>query len=124
ERVTGERAFEGSSTPGTLAAVLNQEPKSLPANVPDGMARAILSCLRKDPARRYQTMADLKVALEDLREKSYSRRQVPAPLRRRWNWAVLAATLLVARLSGLIAWRPWRTGPSPPPPKARRPPYI
>ena len=25
-----------------------------------------MRCLRKDPARRYQTMADLKVALEDL----------------------------------------------------------
>jgi serine/threonine protein kinase len=35
------------------------------ASVPPDVERTILRCLRKDPARRYQSMADLKVALED-----------------------------------------------------------
>ena len=33
----------------------------------------IVRCLRKSPERRWQSMADLKVALEDLLEESDSR---------------------------------------------------
>jgi serine/threonine protein kinase/Tol biopolymer transport system component len=108
EMVTGEQAFRGSSVMATLAAVLNQEPKPLPAKVPDDLSKVILRCLRKDPARRHQSMADLKVALEDLREGSHSRRRVSVPLQWSWNWAVLAAMLLVVGLVGLFAWQPWR----------------
>ena len=62
-----------------------------------------------DPARRYQTMANLKVALEDVGEESGSGKQVrQAPVRRRWAWAALLPVLLVA---GLFAWRAWRAGP-------------
>ena len=34
--------------------------------------RAVARCLRKDPQRRWQNMADLKVALQDLKEESDS----------------------------------------------------
>jgi hypothetical protein len=34
--------------------------------LPTELDKVILRCLRKDPARRIQTMADLKVALEDM----------------------------------------------------------
>jgi serine/threonine protein kinase/WD40 repeat protein len=106
EMVTGKRAFRGDSLMTTLAAVINQEPEPLPAKVPPDLARIILRCLRKDPARRYQTVADLKVALEDVRDESISRGQAHALLRRPWTWAVLLSVLVVAGFLGWLAFRP------------------
>ncbi|HSE37659.1 MAG TPA: protein kinase, partial [Blastocatellia bacterium] len=118
EMVTAEQAFRGSSAMATLAAVLTQEPKPLPAKVPEGMAQAILCCLRKDPAQRYQSMADLKAALEALRQGSQSRRPFSLALRRRRTWVVRAAMLLVAGLLGLFASQMWRSGAPAQPPRA------
>ena len=76
EMVTGQRAFQGDSKMSTLAAVLNQEPKpasEISRAVPHDLEKIITRCLRKDPSRRFQHMADLKVALEELREESDSR---------------------------------------------------
>jgi len=109
EMVTGRRAFRGDSQMAILAAVLNQEPEPLPAKAPHDLAKIILRCLRKDPARRYQTMADLKVALEDVREESGSVSKVHAPSRRHWIWAASLSILVVA---GFLAWLAWR-GPAP-----------
>jgi len=102
EMVTGQLAFQGNSTMATLAAVLNQEPKPLPANIPREMANAILHCLRKDPAQRYQTMAEVRAALEALREK-------PRPPRNRLMWVALTAMALIAGVAGLFAFQPWRS---------------
>ena len=69
EMVTGRRAFIGDSRLSVLAKILNEEPtppSSSPRRCHPTSSETILRCLRKDPARRYQTMADLKVALEDL----------------------------------------------------------
>ena len=70
-----------------LAKILNDDPappSQVAASVPSEVERAILRCLRKDPARRYQSMADLKVALDDLIEDSAASRlaQTPAAPRR------------------------------------------
>ncbi len=37
--------------------------------MPQEVERIITRCLRKDPQRRWQSMADLKVALEDVLEE-------------------------------------------------------
>ncbi len=88
--------------------MLNQEPEPLPAKIPHDLAKIIQRCLRKDPSRRYQTMADLKIALEDLREESGSLSKVHAPSRRPW---ILAALLSMLAIAGLLAWRPWLPAP-------------
>jgi serine/threonine protein kinase/Tol biopolymer transport system component len=72
QMVTGRRAFEKDSHISTLAAVIEQEPRPLPSSVPRDLERIIARCLRKDPARRFQAMPDLKVALEELKEESDS----------------------------------------------------
>ena len=105
EMVTGQRAFRGDSQRATVAAVLSHEPAPMSAAVPAELARVILRCLRKDRTRRYQSMADLKVALEDLREEPVSGRPARAGPRRRWLWAAVPAMLL---LGGLLAWQAWR----------------
>lgn len=116
EMVTGQHAFAGHSLMETVAAILNEEPRPLPAKVPVELAKVILRCLRKEPARRYQTMADLKVALEDLREETIGTSSQPrGQARRRWAWAIWPALLMVVVLVGLFVWQPWRMKLSPQP---------
>jgi Tol biopolymer transport system component/predicted Ser/Thr protein kinase len=69
EMLTGRRAFRGDSKLSTLASVLHSEPMPLSqtgAGIPRDVERIINRCLRKDPQRRWQSMADVKVALEDV----------------------------------------------------------
>src|SRR5713226_181020 len=116
EMVTGRKPFTGDSRLAMLTKILNEDPTppgQLAAAIPPEMEKLILRCLRKDPARRYQTMADLKVALEDLEAESASGTQsqlppVRAPSRRHWAWAGLLPVLLVA---GFFAWQAWRAVP-------------
>lgn len=72
EMVTGRRAFNAGSNAATLAAVLTKDPdppsKWNPRLSPD-LEKTIVRCLRKNPERRWQSMADLKVALQELREE-------------------------------------------------------
>ena len=75
EMATGTRAFHGDSKLSTLSAVLRENPKppsQVVSDVPRELDRIIARCLRKDPARRFQAMPDLKVALEELKEESDS----------------------------------------------------
>jgi len=75
EMATGQRAFRGDTAMSTISAILRDEPKAISqvrGEVPAELERVIKRCLRKDPARRFQTMADLKVALEELKEESDS----------------------------------------------------
>jgi serine/threonine protein kinase len=76
EMVTGQQAFQGDSKISILAAVLNQEPKpasEISRALPRDLEKVITRCLRKEPSRRFQDMADLKVTLEELQEESDSR---------------------------------------------------
>ncbi|PWU04574.1 MAG: hypothetical protein C5B51_16430 [Terriglobia bacterium] len=103
QMATGNRAFTGDSSPAIMAAVLHKEPDPLPENVPHDLQKIILRCLRKDPERRFQTMADVLVALEELREDSLSGRLFTTtptlrhrPSRRRAVLLGLTAAALVA----------------------------
>ena len=69
EMVTGRRAFTGASSLSTLASVLHADPapvRKTRDQVPRDVERIIERCLRKDPKRRWQNVADLKIALEDV----------------------------------------------------------
>ena len=73
EMVTGRRAFRGETKMATLAAIINQDPTPAAAvngEVSPELDRVIARCLRKEVARRFQHMEDLKVALEELKEES------------------------------------------------------
>ncbi len=102
EMTTGRKPFVGNSRVAILHNVLHDEPpppRQANARIPVDLEKVILRCLRKDPSRRFQTMLDLKAALEDLRAESatVSSRPVPGVDRKRW-WpgAILAAVLLMA----------------------------
>src|SRR5947209_7933210 len=113
EMVTGRQAFHGDSKLSTLSAILKEEPKPLSAVIADAsrdLEKIINRCLRKVPDRRFQHMADVKVALEELKEESESGKltsnaSVGAPRwsKSRWIWTVAgsAVLLIVATVVGL-----------------------
>ncbi len=110
EMITGRRAFAGDSKLSTLASVLHNEPKPLGQSaegVPREVERIIMRCLRKDPDRRWQSMADLKIALEDALEEVESGKQTPAEgvaaapgAQRSLPLLILAAVVIVALAGG------------------------
>jgi Tol biopolymer transport system component/tRNA A-37 threonylcarbamoyl transferase component Bud32 len=116
EMVTGRKPFSGDSRIAILHKILHEEPPPPAglAEIPPDLQRAVLRCLRKDPARRYQTMADLKVALEDLEAESASGRQAAVRAgarrsRRPWLWAAIVPALAAA---AFFAWRAQRASTS------------
>ena len=62
ETLSGRRAFEGSSVVDVLSAVLRDDPPPLG---PSPLARIVHRCLEKDASKRYQTMSEVRAALED-----------------------------------------------------------
>ncbi len=69
EMLTGARAFQGKSGLETLAAVLRDDPKSLAeagAEAPVELQAILARCMKKDPDQRFQQMADVKAALEEI----------------------------------------------------------
>jgi TolB-like protein len=62
EMLSGRRAFSGSSTAEVFGAVLRDEPR--PTNAPPALERIIRRCLAKQPGQRFQTMGELRAALE------------------------------------------------------------
>src|SRR5438477_2601668 len=98
---TGQRAFLGRSKISTLAAVLQSEakpPAEIRPGLPAELVKIIQRCLRKDPAWRYQSAADLKISLHDLLRDMEngvleSRLPVPpaAPRRSAMPWAAVLA---------------------------------
>ena len=107
EMVTGRRAFQGQSKLSTLSAILKEEPKppgELGIAVPRELERIISRCLRKDAGRRYQSMQEARLALEDLKEDSNSGRLDPAlgaaVGRPGSRWPVPAGLALLVALSG------------------------
>ena len=62
ELLSGRRAFSGQTSVSTIAAILHKQPDPLEA--PAELETIVERCLRKNPAERYQTMADVSAALE------------------------------------------------------------
>ena len=69
EMLTGRRAFNCETHVSTLAAILHQEPQPLCEARPDVSAvleHIVARCIRKIPAQRFQSMADLRSVLSDV----------------------------------------------------------
>ena len=106
EMVTGRRAFAGGSKLSSLSGILHTEPQPASQTVPEvppELDRIIGRCLKKDPARRWQSMADVKVALNEVHDEMDSgivetsgsisaRRRAALPATR---WLILGALSLL-----------------------------
>jgi len=113
EMATHRRAFQGETRMSTLSAILRGEPKPVSdasSSVPRELEKIINRCLRKDPARRFQHMGDLKVELEELKEDSDSGKLALGATaatnssRRSLLGVILTAGALLAAMVIGIAW--------------------
>ena len=119
EMLTGQHAFCGESKISTLSAILHKDPKpasEVTAAVPTEVERILDRCLRKDAQRRWQTMSDLKIALQDVKEESESGKLAAiAPQRARkarWVWLAAAGLAVVAIAAAIALWTTRRPAPA------------
>jgi eukaryotic-like serine/threonine-protein kinase len=66
ELVTGRVPFEAETMPQLCTLILHADPpspRSIRANIPDGLEQVILHCLRKDRSQRYANVAELAADL-------------------------------------------------------------
>jgi serine/threonine-protein kinase len=67
EMLTGRRPFGEDGEEDIIASVLSKKPKgprSFNREVPWGLHRLTMKCLQKNPDKRFQTMEDVKIAVE------------------------------------------------------------
>ena len=109
EMATGERPFKGDTNVSIISSIIKDTPSPVTdtnPNLPADLARIVRRCLAKDPERRYQTAADLRNELEELKQDSSATTTVamvrPSPARRRR----LALAAMVAGLAAVAigAW--------------------
>jgi serine/threonine protein kinase len=116
EMLTGRRAFRVETKVSTIAAILNREPEPLAETTPRELDRIVQRCLRKDPARRFQTMADLKVALEELKDESDSGRlgahSSTVEAKRRGPLVATVAAVVIGAIVLGGAWWVWARRPT------------
>src|SRR4029453_12041410 len=81
EMATGQRPFPGKTPAETLSAVMQSQPtppSALIPLLPHDLEGAIFPFFRKDPAKRFQAMADVRVDLAEIKEDSDSSRATRA----------------------------------------------
>jgi Tol biopolymer transport system component len=107
EMLCGKRAFAGGSSVEVMNAILKEEPPELPASVPSALGRIVRRCLEKEPARRFQSAADLGFALQAL--SLSPARATPPKKKTLLKWVVVAGAVV----AGTALF--WLTRPLPPP---------
>jgi Tol biopolymer transport system component len=124
EMVSGRRPFVGESTPEVLTAILREEPNKvseLLTSVPMDLDRVISRALRKEPERRFQSMADVRVELQEIKEdlelgSFVSARQMARAAAKRGGrygpW--VGAGLIAVGMVSIALWLYLRPAPLPP----------
>jgi serine/threonine protein kinase/Tfp pilus assembly protein PilF len=62
ETLCGHRAFSGNSSIETMAAIVRDEPA--PLDAPSSLCAIVARCLRKLPTNRFQSMSEVRAAIE------------------------------------------------------------
>ncbi len=126
EMLTGHTPFPGLNPQQTLAAHVTQAPIPVGqqrAGLSPALDAAIMRCLAKRPADRFQTADELVTVLEPLTASSGGitpthTQPVPslalAPAKKPLRTYAIAGTALLALAAALFAWKPWnRTAAKP-----------
>jgi eukaryotic-like serine/threonine-protein kinase len=108
EMVTGRRPFEGTSSAGLMAKILEADPPplgSLQPLAPAALDRLVRRCLVKDRTDRFQSAQDVKLALTWIRDEAEEPRRAGAHAEEGWRraipWGLFAAAALAF---GVVAW--------------------
>ena len=75
EMATGQQTFQGATTAVVFDAILNREPAApveLNANVPLSLERIIGRAIEKDRSRRFESAAEMRAALDEVRRERES----------------------------------------------------
>ena len=116
EMLTGKRAFAGDSSAALLAALMRDDPpplSELKRNVPPEVRKIVACCLKKDPAERYASGAELAQDLRKCRDLLFPesgvalspQRLVREAKRPRILAPLLLLILLVAAFGGWLVKR-------------------
>ncbi|HYR82530.1 MAG TPA: SUMF1/EgtB/PvdO family nonheme iron enzyme [Terriglobia bacterium] len=118
EIFTGSAAFTAETAIEVALKQIREappNPRDIEQAIPEHIERAILRCLEKDPAKRFQSVEELQTALlgepvtsqKDLapRRKNILARSAPAKLPRVWA-AVGLAMLIGVFITGLLGFNP------------------
>ena len=108
EMLTGRRAFRGATAAETIGEVLGRQPtppREIVPDLPIELEQVVLRCLRKEPERRFQSIADVRVVLQDIADARVRPPPADGPVRDRrlspWLAAGLAAGLAIAAASAV-----------------------
>ena len=107
EMLAGTRPFQGDDATDTIVAVVSQDPdwRALPSSVPASIRQLLRRSLEKDPKRRLDSAAAVRLEIDHALSGSPDDRQSAATHSSRLlPWAVAAAAIVVAAVS-LLAWR-------------------
>jgi len=113
EMLTGKRAFAGADISDTLVSVLRDDPdwSALPPTVPFVIGRLLRKSLEKDPKRRFDSAAGLRIDIDDAatpvsrtaNASNLSHVPIPPTPWSRWlPWGVAVIALVAG---GTLAWR-------------------
>lgn len=112
EMVTGRRAFAQTNSALLVSAIVHDMPEAagrMMPSLPLELDRLITRAVRKEPDRRFQSAADVRVELQEIADElssgrvvsvAHAGRSAVAPPRR---WLLLATAALVAG-GGLTTW--------------------
>jgi Tol biopolymer transport system component len=113
EMATGKCAFEGKTAASTIAAVLAADPppiSSVKPLSPMALESTVKSCLAKDPDERVQSVHDVKLQLQWVKEHASTSSGVtalaPAPRTAFSLAGWVVAGLLLLTIAGLAFWWP------------------
>jgi serine/threonine protein kinase/tetratricopeptide (TPR) repeat protein len=105
ELLAGQRPFAGANDLELMQNVIHGTPQPLSAEIPVALRASVEKALDKDPAHRYQSMRDIVVDLRRLRPSGETTAPV-APIRQKFAWALMAATVVLL-IAGVAAWKFW-----------------
>ena len=101
---SGRLPFEGKTGFALTSSILRDTPASLPLGAPAGQRAVIQKCLEKDPRKRFQTVSEVRKALEtsDNMMGSGPSEGTSKPWPKWRSWTLAAAGLCVAGILIMI----------------------
>jgi Tol biopolymer transport system component/tRNA A-37 threonylcarbamoyl transferase component Bud32 len=105
EMIAGTHPFAERTWADTMAAILSREPRPIEVSIPHELQRIVRKCLEKDRNRRYQTMRDVAIDLENLAQKISAPSVATRVGGQRTTWiAVIAIVALLVGGAAFVIW--------------------
>jgi serine/threonine protein kinase/TolB-like protein len=139
QMISGRRPFKGATSAEVISSILRDSPPpvtDLKMDLPPHLGRIVKRCLEKDASRRYQSSADLRNELEELKREietgqMFETKARPAVLpeprsprsRTKPLLAILAVVVIVA-VAALFLLRARQPASTPEPQSAASPPAV